>query len=100
MSNSLKIKPIGDKIVVKPIVEENKTKTGIFIPDTVSKESPQRGEVIALGEGRKNKKGEKIPFTVKIGDQVLFKKYSPTEFSLDEEEYLILSEDDVLGIIQ
>lgn len=100
MSNTLKIKPIGDKIVVKPIVEENTTKTGIVIPDTVSKESPQRGEVVALGTGRKNRRGDVIPFVVKLGEIVLFKKYSPTEFKLDNEDYLIMSEDDILGIIQ
>ncbi len=94
-----KIKPIGGNILVKPIEEEAKTASGIVLPDTVDKEKPQRGEIIALGTGKLNEDGEKLPFNVKVGDIVIFKKYSPDEIKVDEEEYLIMSEDDILAVI-
>ena len=96
----LNIKPIGNNLVVKPIVEDKTTKSGIVIPDTVSKETPQKGEVVALGTGKVLKNGNKVPFVVKIGDKVLFKKYSPTEVKIDGLDYLIMSEGDVLGIME
>ena len=95
-----KIKPIGGNILVKPIEEENKTASGIVLPDTVDKEKPQKGEVIALGTGKLNEDGEKLPFNVKVGDTVIFKKYSPDEIKVDDEEYLIMSEDDILAVIE
>ena len=95
-----KIKPIGGNILVKAIEEENKTASGIVLPDTVDKEKPQKGKIIALGTGKLNEDGEKIPFNVKVGDTVIFKKYSPDEIKVDEEEYLIMSEDDILAIIE
>ena len=95
-----KIKPIGGNILVKPIEEESKTASGIVLPDTVDKEKPQKGEVIALGTGKLNEDGEKIPFNVKVGDIVVFKKYSPDEISIDDEDYLIMSEDDILAVIE
>ncbi len=95
-----KIKPIGGNILVKAIEEENKTASGIVLPDTVDKEKPQKGKIIALGTGKLNEDGEKIPFNVKVGDIVIFKKYSPDEIKVDEEEYLIMSEDDILAIIE
>lgn len=100
MSIKLKIKPLGDQVVVKPLTEDKKTPSGIVIPDTVSKENPQKGEVIAIGVGKKLDDGKDYKFTVKIGDRVLFKKYSPTEFKIDDEDYLIMSEEDILGIIE
>jgi len=84
------IKPLGKRIVVKPIEEESKTKGGIYVPDTASKEKPQQGEVIAVGPDFKG---------VKKGDKVLFAKYGGTEIKLDEEEYLVLGVDDVLAVL-
>jgi len=87
-------------VVVKPMEREERTKGGIFLPDTASKERPMEGTVLAVGEGRRDDSGKLIPMNVKPGDKVLFAKYSGTEFKIDDVEYLILSEKDVLGIIQ
>ncbi len=96
----LVLRPLGDKIVVKPIEEEEKTPSGIFLPET-AKEKPQQGEVIAVGPGRWNEdKGERVPLDVKVGDRVIFAKYSGTEVKLDGEKYLIMSESDVLAIVE
>ncbi len=93
----MKIKPLGDKIVLKQLDSEEKTKSGIVLPDT-AKEKPQEGEVIAVGTG-KIVDGKKISLETKVGDKVLYKKYGPDEIKIDGEEYLILSEDDILAII-
>lgn len=95
-----RIRPLGDRVVVKPAEREEKTKGGIFLPDTASKERPQEGTILAVGEGRRDDSGKLIPMNVKAGDKVLFAKYSGTEFKVDEVEYLILSEKDILGVIQ
>ncbi|MCM8748888.1 co-chaperone GroES [Thermomicrobiaceae bacterium CFH 74404] len=95
---STKIRPLGDRVVVKPIQREEVTKSGIVLPDT-AKEKPQRGEVIAVGPGRLNDDGERMPMEVKVGDEVLFAKYAGTELKIDEEEYLILSEKDILAVL-
>jgi chaperonin GroES len=95
-----RIRPLGDRVVVKPMEREERTKGGIFLPDTASKERPMEGTVLAVGEGRRDDSGKLIPMNVKPGDKVLFAKYSGTEFKIDDVEYLILSEKDVLGIIQ
>ncbi|WP_322490240.1 co-chaperone GroES [Chloroflexus sp.] len=95
-----RIRPLGDRVVVKPVEREEKTKTGIFLPDTASKERPMEGTVLAVGEGRRDDNGKLIPMSVKAGDRVIFAKYSGTEFKLDDVEYLILSEKDILGIVQ
>ncbi len=95
-----RIRPLGDRVVVKPVEREEKTKTGIFLPDTASKERPMEGTVLAVGEGRRDDSGKLIPMSVKTGDRVIFAKYSGTEFKLDDVEYLILSEKDILGIVQ
>ncbi|MCD6083001.1 co-chaperone GroES [Candidatus Aerophobetes bacterium] len=87
----MKIKPLGERIVVKPMKQEQKTKGGIYLPDTASKEKPQQGEVIAVGPDFKG---------VKVGDKVLFAKYGGTEVKMDEEEYLVLGEDDVLAVLE
>lgn len=92
-----KIRPLHDRVIVKRIEEEEKTKGGIIIPDT-AKEKPQEGRVIAVGPG-KHEDGKVIPLDVKAGDKILFGKYAGTEINLNAEEYLILSEDDILGII-
>jgi chaperonin GroES len=94
----MKIKPLRDKVLVKPLTEDEKTRGGIIIPDTV-KEKPQKGKVVAVGPGKKNKNGERIDVDVNEGDEILYSKYGGTEITLDEEEYLIMGEDDILGII-
>jgi chaperonin GroES len=93
-----KIRPLHDRVIVKRIEEEEKTKGGIIIPDT-AKEKPQEGRVVAVGPG-KNDDGKIIPLGVKAGDKVLFGKYSGTEIKLDGEEHLIMREDDILGVIE
>ena len=94
----MKIRPLRDKVLVKPLTEDEKTKGGIIIPDT-AKEKPQKGKVVAVGPGKRNEKGEKIKMEVNEGDEVLYSKYGGTEFTLDDEEYLIMGEDDILGIL-
>jgi len=90
--------PLGDRVVVKPMAREEMTSSGIFLPDT-AKEKPQRGTIIAVGKGRINEKGDRVEMDVKTGDSVLFAKYAGTEFKLDDDELLILSEKDILAII-
>ncbi|MEJ5336909.1 MAG: co-chaperone GroES [Thermus sp.] len=93
------IKPLGDRVVVKRIEEEPKTKGGIVLPDT-AKEKPQKGKVIAVGSGRILDNGQKVPLEVKEGDIVVFAKYGGTEIEIDGEEYVILSERDLLAVLQ
>lgn len=93
-----KIKPIGPNILVKPLAQEEKTESGIVLPDTVDKEKPQRGEVVKVGTGIVDD-GKKLQFNVKEGDVVIFKKYSPDEIEVDGEDYLIMTEGDILAII-
>jgi chaperonin GroES len=95
----MKVKPLQDRLVVKRIEEEQKTKGGIIIPDA-AKEKPQEGRVVAVGDGKVLESGQKSPLTVKVGDKVLFGKYSGTEIKIDGDEHLILREDDVLAIIE
>ena len=95
----MKVKPIGDRVLVKPAKEEETKKGGIIIPDT-AKEKPQEGKVIAIGTGKLDEQGKKIPFTVKAGDRVLISKYGGTEIKIDGEEYQILREEDILGIVE
>jgi chaperonin GroES len=90
--------PLGDRVVVKPLQRDEVTKSGIVLPDT-AKEKPQRGEVVAVGRGRLTDSGDRLPMDVTAGDQVLFAKYAGTEFKLDEQEFLILSEKDILAIV-
>lgn len=99
MSNKVNVTPLNDRILVKRVEEDSKTAGGIFIPDS-AKEKPQRGEVVAAGGGRTTDDGKKIPLEVKIGDQILFGKYSGTEFKLEGNEYLMMREEDVLGIVK
>lgn len=94
-----KVRPVGDRVVVKPSAREEVTKTGIVIPDT-AKEKPQEGTVIAVGGGKVSDKGERVPMEVKEGDRVLFAKYGGTEFKLDGEDLLVLRESDILAIIE
>lgn len=94
----VKLRPLGDRVLVKPLGREEMTKSGIVLPDT-AKEKPQRGTVVAVGAGRLDDDGDRIAVDVNVGDEVLFAKYSGTEFKLDDEEFLILSEKDILGVI-
>ena len=93
------IRPLHDRLIVKRLEEEEKTKGGIIIPDS-AKEKPAEGKVIAVGNGRLNKDGKKIPLEVKKGDRILFAKYGGTEVKIDGEEHLIMREDDILGVIE
>ncbi|OPX95608.1 MAG: 10 kDa chaperonin [Syntrophorhabdus sp. PtaU1.Bin002] len=95
----MKIKPLQDRIIVKRLEEEEKTKGGIIIPDA-AKEKPQEGKVIAVGDGKVLDNGQRFALTVKPGDKILFGKYAGTEIKIDGEEHLILREDDVLGIVE
>ena len=95
----MKIKPLGDRILVRRIKEEERTKGGIIIPDT-AKEKPQEGKVVAVGKGKYADNGKLIPIEVKAGDKILFGKYSGSEFKHEGEDLLILREDDILGIIE
>ncbi len=95
----MKVKPLHDRIIVKRLEEEEKTKGGIIIPDS-AKEKPIEGKVIAVGGGKIKKDGKKIPMEVKKGDRVLFAKYGGTEIKIDGEEHLMMKEDDVLAIIE
>jgi len=95
----MKVKPIGDRVLVKPAKEEEAKKGGIIIPDT-AKEKSQEGKVIAIGTGKIDDNGKKVPFNVKIGDRVLISKYGGTEIKIDGEEYQVLREDDILGIVE
>jgi len=95
----MKIKPLADNILIEPIKEEKKTKTGIVLPETAEKE-PQQGKVVAVGPGKKTKDGKMIPVSVKKGDIVLFRKYGPDEIKIDDKEYLIAKEEDILAIIE
>jgi chaperonin GroES len=95
----MKIRPLQDRIIVKRLEEEEKTKGGIIIPDT-AKEKPQQGEIIAAGKGKVRDDGKVSPLDVKVGDKVLFSKYAGTEVKIEGEEYLIMREDDILGVIE
>jgi len=95
----MKIRPLQDRVIVKRLEEEEKTKGGIIIPDT-AKEKPQEGKVIAVGKGKVTEDGKVIPLDVKVGDRILFGKYSGTEIKVEGEEHLIMREEDILGIIE
>jgi chaperonin GroES len=95
----VKIRPLHDRVIVKRIEEEEKSRGGIIIPDT-AKEKPQEGKVVAVGKGKTNEDGKITPLQVKVNDRVLFGKYSGTEINIENEEHLILREDDILGIIE
>jgi len=96
----MNIKPLSDYILIEPIKEEEKTKTGILLPQTAEKERPEQGKVIAVGPGRKTISGKVIPIDVKPGDRVLFTKYGPNEIKIDNKEYLIAKQEDILAVIE
>jgi chaperonin GroES len=93
------LKPLGDRLVVKPAGREEMTKSGIVLPDT-AKEKPQRGTIIAAGDGRRDDDGDRVPMDVNVGDEIIFAKYAGTEFKLDDDDVLILSEKDVLAVVR
>jgi chaperonin GroES len=95
---NMKFRPLHDRILVRRLEEQEQVKGGIIIPDT-AKEKPQEGEVIAVGEGKKNDEGKRMPMDVKAGDRILFGKYSGSEIKMEGDEYLILREDEVLGVV-
>ena len=94
------IKPLSDHILIEPVKEEEKSKGGIFLPDTASKEKSEEGKVIAVGPGKRTDDGKMLPMSVKPGDKVLFTKYGPNEIKVDNKEYLIATESDILAIIE
>lgn len=96
----MNIKPLSDHILIEPVKEEEKTKAGIFLPDTASREKSEEGKVIAVGPGKKTEDGKIIMMSVKPGDKVLFTKYGPNEIKVDGKEYLIATESDILAIIE
>lgn len=95
-----KIKPLGDRVLIEPMSKEEKTKSGIYLPETIDKERPEQGKVLAVGEGKINNDGKLIKPSVKKGDVVLFTKYGPNEIKIDGKEYLIAREDDILAILE
>ncbi len=100
VAEKLKLKPLGSRVVIKALEREEMTKSGLVLPDT-AKEKPEKGKVLSVGPGdRHPDTGERIPVELKVGDQVLFQKYAGTEFKIDDEELLILSEKDVLAVIE
>lgn len=95
----MNLKPLGDRVIVKQKTQEEKTASGIYLPDT-AKEKPQEGTILAVGDGKLNDDGTRIPMNVKAGDSIIYGKYSGTEVKIDGEEYLIISEKDILAIVQ
>ncbi len=98
-ATKIKIQPLGDRLIIKAVEPKEVKKSGIIIPET-AKEKPQEGEVVAAGKGKTTEDGKLIPMEVKTGDIVLYGKYSGTEIKIDDEEYLIMREEDVLGIVR
>ena len=98
-ATAIRLRPLGDRVIVKPIEKKEEVRAGLIIPDT-AKEKPQEGEIIAAGKGKIGEDGKLIPMDVKAGDKVLYGKYSGTEIKLDGQEYLIMHQDDVLGIVE
>lgn len=95
----MKLRPLEDRVIIEPLTEGEKTKSGLYLPDT-AKEKPEQGKIIAVGPGRFDKEGKRIPMELKKGDKVLFTKYGPNEIKVGEKEYLIARQDDILAIIE
>jgi chaperonin GroES len=96
----MQIKPLADHVVIEPLKQEEKTESGILLPETAEKERPERGKVVAVGSGKKTDEGKIIPMEVQVGDTVLFTKYGPNEVKVDGKEYLVAKEEDILGILE
>ena len=95
----MRLRPLGDRVVVEPIEKEERTPSGIILPET-AKEKPQEGKVIAVGPGRLNDQGQRIPLDIKEGDRVIFAKYAGTEVKLNDKKYLILRESDIMAVVE
>lgn len=95
----MNLRPLQDRLIVKRVEEETKTAGGLFIPET-AKEKPQRGEIVAVGNGKKTEDGKVLPLDVKVGDVVLFGKYAGTEIKVDGDDYLMMREDDILAVVE
>ena len=96
----MKLKPLHDHVIVKPVTADEVTKSGIVLPDTIDKDRPERGEVIAIGSGKLASDGKRAPMSVKVGDVVMFKKYSPDEVKIDGDKFLVISESDIMLVIE
>ncbi len=96
----MNFKPLSSRVILEPLEEDRTTKSGIVLPDTAEKEKPVKGKVLAIGPGKFNDKGERIPMSVKVGDVVLFKKYGPDEIEMESKKYLVGDEDDILAILE
>lgn len=96
---TLKLRPLGDRVVVEPLEQEERTETGLFIPET-AKEKPQKGTILAVGEGRRDEDGKRIPMDVATGQVILFAKYGGTEIKIDGKKLLILKETDILAVVE
>ena len=96
----MKLKPLSNNVILKPIKAEEVTKSGIVLPDSMDKEKPEKAEVIACGPGKTLESGQLMTMSVKVGDQVIFKKYSPDEIKIDGEDYLVLNESDIIAVIE
>lgn len=96
----MNIKPLNDKVVVKPLKQEEKTKSGIFLPDSAREEKPEQGEVVAVGTGKMLDNGTRAAMSVKVGDRVLFTKYSPDEVEIEGTKYLVIEEEKILGVVE
>ena len=94
------LRPLNDRVIVKAAAKEEKTKSGIVLPDTIDKERPEQGEVIAVGPGRLMENGQRAPMSIKVGDKIVFKKYSPDEVKVDDVECLVIAESDVMAVIE
>ena len=96
----MKLTPLNDKVIVKSLSREERTKSGIILPDTAEEEKPEQGEVVAVGPGKLLRSGKRAPLSVRVGDKVLFTKYSPDEVKIDDEEYLVIEEEKILAILE
>jgi len=95
----MNIKPLADYVLIEPETVKEKTKSGIFLPETAEKERPEQGSVVAIGSGKKDSSGKIIPLEVKVGDKVLFTKYGPNEIEVNDKKYLITREEDILAVL-
>jgi chaperonin GroES len=95
---ALKLRPLGDRVVVEPLEQDERTESGLFIPET-AKEKPQKGKIIAVGDGRRDDEGNRIPMDVKVGETILFAKYGGTEIKMESQKILILKESDILAVL-
>lgn len=96
----MQLRPLGDRVIVKPAAKEEMSKAGIILPDTIDKERPEQGEVVAVGPGRALENGSRAAMSLKVGDKIVFKKYSPDEVKVGDAEFLVIAESDVMAVIE